>query len=299
MKWIRLFTEASKTPSDMESINASFNKDVSDKKFTPTMEFIRVVYKKLNKLFFDNSLPPTSEFKIEVVSSNKFNGSTKAHDDKSIGNTVIDALQLNGTNTLTMHTWMETILHEMIHIDDLVNHPEHFHRRGYKRHGKWFKEQIEKFKKEGFNVTVKYSGNFGTNTDDDLYIKNKNAIFIKISENPLGPSDMIKVQSSDRQWALECLYVHGYRKVKILHTDNENAGRLDYSEYDGDSGFNTYHLTDKFVELFGPFDEVENIDLTKIIAESGNDFLPDDIIEVDEPDYKQYIRNGVRYYEIS
>ena len=128
---------------------------------------------------------------------------------------------------------------------------------------------------------------------------NKNAIFIKISENPMGPSDMIKVQSCDRQWAFGCLYVHGYRKVKILHTDNENAERLDYSEYDGNSGFNTYHLTDKFVELFGPFDEVENIDLSKIIAESRNGFLPDDIIEVDEPDYKQYIRNGVRYYEIS
>ena len=36
------------------------------------------------------------------------------------------------------------------------------------------------------------------------------------------------------------------------------------------------------------------------IAERGeNGFLSDDIIEVDEPDYKQYIRNGVRYYEIS
>ena len=32
MKW-RLIEEARKTPSDMESINASFNKDVSDEKF--------------------------------------------------------------------------------------------------------------------------------------------------------------------------------------------------------------------------------------------------------------------------
>ena len=41
-------------------------------------------------------------------------------------------------------------------------------------------------------------------------------------------------------------------------------------------------------------------DLFKVVSESGdNGFLPDDIIEVDEPDYKQYIRNGVRYYEIS
>jgi hypothetical protein len=40
MKW-KLIVE-SKTPSDMESIEASFNKDVSDEKYTPTEIFIQV-----------------------------------------------------------------------------------------------------------------------------------------------------------------------------------------------------------------------------------------------------------------
>lgn len=294
-----MIIESEKTPSDLKAIEASFNNDVSDIKYVPTVDFVKKVYEKMNRRFFDNSLPPTSEFNVEIVSSNKFNGNTKAHDDET-GVPVIDSLQMNGTSTLTLHTWMETILHEMIHIDDLVNHPEHFHTKGYREHDKWFKEQARRFKKRGFNVTVKYDGDFGTNTDDELYIKNKDAVFIKISENPIGPSDMIKVKTGDKKWAMECLWIHGYRKVKILRTDNENAGRLDYSDYDGDSGFTPYRLTDKFIKAFGPFDEVENIDLSKIVVESGeNCFLPDDIVEVNEPDFKQYIRNGVRYYEIS
>ena len=50
-----------KTPSDMESINASFNKDVSDEKFTPTVEFMKVVYNKMNKEFFFSCLPSENE----------------------------------------------------------------------------------------------------------------------------------------------------------------------------------------------------------------------------------------------
>ena len=63
---------------------------------------------------------------------------------------------------------------------------------------------------------------------------------------------MIKVKIGDKKWAMECLWIHGYRKVKILRTDNENAGRLDYSDYDGDSGFTPYRLTDKFLNYSLP-----------------------------------------------
>lgn len=157
----------------------------------------------------------------------------------------------------------------------------------------------KKVQEGGFNVTVKHEGDFGTNTDDELYLDNKDAVFIKISENPIGPSDMIKVKVDDRDWALKCLYIHGYRKMKILQTDNGNSGRLDYSEYDCDSGFIPYHLTDKFIRAFGPFNEVEDIDLSSIVAESEDGFLPSDTVEVNEPGFKQYIRNGVRYYEVS
>lgn len=50
MKW-KLLEEAN-TPSDGVSIDASFNKDVSDEKFTPTVEFMRSVYRKMNKELF-------------------------------------------------------------------------------------------------------------------------------------------------------------------------------------------------------------------------------------------------------
>ena len=65
MKW-RLIEEARKTPSDMECINASFSKDVSDEKFIPTVEFMKVVYNKMNSEFFFNYFPDESEIKFIV-----------------------------------------------------------------------------------------------------------------------------------------------------------------------------------------------------------------------------------------
>lgn len=37
----------------------------------------------------------------------------------------------------------------------------------------------------------------------------------------------------------------------------------------------------------------------RVVKVADEHFLPGDIVEVNEPDFKQYIRNGVRYYEIS
>lgn len=51
MKW-KLIIESEKTPSDQKAIDASFNKDVSDMKYVPTVDFVKKVYEKMNRLFF-------------------------------------------------------------------------------------------------------------------------------------------------------------------------------------------------------------------------------------------------------
>ena len=78
MKW-KLIEEA-KTPSDMKSIEASFNKDVSDEKFTPTVEFVKNVYDKMNKELFGNGLVKSDEIDISIVPLYSENGITQAHD---------------------------------------------------------------------------------------------------------------------------------------------------------------------------------------------------------------------------
>ena len=44
-------------PSDEETIMASFETDVSDEKFSPSREFLRVAYGIFNDRFFRGNLP--------------------------------------------------------------------------------------------------------------------------------------------------------------------------------------------------------------------------------------------------
>ena len=295
MKW-KLIEEA-KTPSDMKSIEASFNKDVSDEKFTPTVEFVKNVYDKMNKELFGNGLVKSDEIDISIVPLYSENGITQAH-DLDDGSVEINGLEISSTTTLTMHTWMETILHEMIHIDELMHHPEHF-KDGVKQggHGEWFKERANEFKKKGFNVVTEYNGDFGTNTEDEIYLKNKNGVFIKVANNPIGFLELIKVPDDERGYALTRLRDSGYNKVWMMKSDNENAGRLEFSKYDDEYGYFKYHADEKFIKAFGPFEEVKEIDLNHIVAESSDKhLLPGDIVEIDTPGFKRFVRNGVRHY---
>ena len=65
MKWI-LINEA-KTPSDIESINTSFRKDVSNERYTPTIDFMKTSYGILNDKLFHRFLPSNLKFSIEYA----------------------------------------------------------------------------------------------------------------------------------------------------------------------------------------------------------------------------------------
>ena len=155
MKWL-LISEAD-TPSDLDDIENSFNGDVSDEKYTPTKKFLKNGYDMLNEKLFNNKLPSDFEFKIEHSLEDNDAGHTYANDNKKESEFVIDGVSLNGTLMMTIHSWLETILHEMIHVMDFKFHPEHFvdaRKTGvpYDEHKGWFMEQANKFKNKGFNV---------------------------------------------------------------------------------------------------------------------------------------------------
>lgn len=266
MKWILL--SESYIPDVIEPIKKSFNSDYTDERFTPTVEFLEHAYGYLNKKLFQEKLPTDIEFKIEHNLSDHAAGHTYANDDKNECEFVIDGVSLNGTIMMTVHSWLETILHEMIHVMDFAFYPEHFNKKinpKYDHHKGWFMKEAEKFKKYGFDIKEKLGrDDFTTSVDDEIVQSNQNdALFICVCHNPLGWNELIKIHEIDKENVLSELKKIGYTTIKILRTDNVNSSRLDFINVDSEKPLSTYHTTDQFNKNFGPFIEIEEIDLTK------------------------------------
>ena len=278
MKWILI--KESRTPSDIETINASFNHDVSDEKYTPTKKFLKNGYDMLNEKLFNNRLPSDFEFKIEHGLKDNAAGHTYANDNKKEGEFVIDGVSLNGTLMMTIHSWLETILHEMIHVMDFKFHPEHFvdaRKTGvpYDEHKGWFMEQANKFKNKGFNVEKTLKSSWETSVDDDdIKVKNSSFTYLKISHHPLGLDEILKIDSSDKSNVMSILKNKKYTHVVEIKTSNLNSVRLDNTKVEANKPIMSYHADDEFNDRYGPFEKVEDIDLTKMtFNESGKSEL--------------------------
>lgn len=76
---------------------------------------------------------------------------------------------------MTVHNWLEVVLHEIIHILDYQTNPHHFlygNRKHYDPHGSWFLNKGKEFESEGFNVQ-KYCKSNNSIDIDNPTIKNK------------------------------------------------------------------------------------------------------------------------------
>ena len=76
---------------------------------------------------------------------------------------------------MTVHNWLEVVLHEMIHILDYQTNPNHFlygNSRHYDSHGSWFLNKGKEFESEGFHVQKYCNSNQNMDTDNPS-IKNK------------------------------------------------------------------------------------------------------------------------------
>ena len=280
MKWILL--SESYIPNGIEIIKKSFNNDYTYEKFTPTIEFLEEAYGYLNNRLFQGKLPEDIEFKIEHSLEDNDAGHTYANDDKKEGEFVIDCVSLNGTIMMTIHSWLETILHEMIHVMDFKFHPEHFvdaRKTGvpYDEHKGWFMEQANKFKNKGFNVEETLKSDWTTSVDDDEIKKkhlNSNSIFIELGFNPVyKASSLLKIDSKIKIDALKKLNDMGYKLVTVLKSNNIHTLRLNDISLD-DIGDIEYIGTENFIRKYGPFEKVEDIDLTKMtFNESGKSEL--------------------------
>lgn len=271
MKW-KLIEEAN-TPSDMKSIEASFNKDVSDEKFIPTVEFMKVVYNKMNKEFFFNYLPDESEIKFMVrnlesrdVGSAPYSKNIEKHE------IIPMAIVFNNSYKLTLHGWMEVMLHEMIHVSDYLLNPDRFYDETYEPHGDWFMKQGKRFKKHGFNVTQYCDLDVETNHDrstEEHMADGKKNTFMAFNKNK--ENLCVRIDEKDKNVAMEFLSKQGVKRSFLLSTRNPFSEEVDV--WNPDESMSPIDFNDTTITLYGPFKREELLDMSNPISESEEDEL--------------------------
>ena len=301
--WILL---ESATPSDMESIEASFNKDVSDEKYSPTEEFLRVAYRKFNDEFFGNELP-SLEFRVKSKPSQRFVG-LASYECNLLKRTITPiAITLNSSRTMTLHEWLEVVLHEMVHIYDYVNNPEHFvgwSSRGYDAHGEWFLGFGSKFEKYGFHVQKFCKADYGINTDDKNVKKQmSNNLFIVF-----GTDCVVKISNASVEKVVELLANRRHTDLTFYKSENPKIVKLQsFRPRNVYSTLRYYHFNDKFKDIYGPFTEIEppiqtiaaesesmeGEDYMKRISEDNDETEFDDMNRIDD-DYAKKIYDGIK-----
>lgn len=272
MKWKRLTIEAN-TPSDMDSINASFSKDVSNEKFTPTVDFMKAVYDKMNKELFFNYLPSASEIRFMVrrlenksdIGSAPFSKSTKKHE------VTPTAIVLNSSCKLTIHGWIEVMLHEMIHVSDYLLNPDSYYDSDYDPHGDWFMKQGKRFKKYGLNVTKYCEVDIDHNDEigEDECMDNKRNMFLVFRKSKDNLCFRIDAENKDN--AMEFLSRQGVKKAFMLSTRNPFSEEVDV--WRPGKSISPIDFNDTTITLYGPFRREELLDVSNPVSESEEDEL--------------------------
>lgn len=267
MKWILIESYISDDNKDISKFIS--NTDNITEKYTPSINFLKKAYKHLNGRFFKNSLPLDIDFLIETNWTAEYAGMAKANDDD--GKLTVDSILLNGTIMMTPHEWIETIIHEMIHIYDFVHYPSHFTKIKYDVHGDWFMKRANKFKEYGFTIEDKVNSQFDNTSDGLSGNELDDCMFIKLGYNPVfGEVSMIKIALKDKDTVFSKLKRLGCKSIEILRTENLNAARLKNMEVT-DIKEKSYYINDEFNSKYGPFEEVDKVDLTTTTIDESYD----------------------------
>ena len=224
-----------------------------------------MAYAIFNSKFFGGTLPPRLAFIIKSQPTKSYIGTASYVYDNYRHSVKATAITLNAANTLTLHEWLEVVLHEMIHVLDYETNPQHFlgyMRRSYDAHGYWFMEQGKKYEKWGFHVQRYCNADFGVNTDDRriqnrldssvfLYMQGKDRpLIMKMSRSSKDKNlvfilDRIKRGSS---------FGIGVKEIKVMTSSNPKIAMLtDLRMRNGSSKISWWWFTDDFKKKYGPF----------------------------------------------
>ena len=122
-----------------------------------TTSWIEYNYNKFNKLYFGDTLPSIS-FK---TSRSKKTWGYASYKYDFINSTIIPlSITISNYYDSPEDVKIQTLLHEMIHIEDYFWHPEHFIRNGkkitghyYDAHGNWFMNEANRITEEsGYKI---------------------------------------------------------------------------------------------------------------------------------------------------
>lgn len=128
---------------------------------------------------------------------------------------------------------------------------------------------------EAYTPSDTVKSDWTTSVDDDsINEKHKSCVYLNISHHPLGWDNILKINYSDKEMVLSVLKEKQYTHVIEIKTENMNSTRLDNTIVDRDRPLMTYQADKEFNDRYGPFEEVETIDLTKMtFNESGKSKL--------------------------
>ena len=109
----------------------------------------------------------------------------------------------------------------------------------------------------------------------------KEEIFIQIGKTESDVSQLVKIHVNDKDRVLKFLRdEENVDEVVVLTTENPMSVKLvplDIHELERET-FKVYRMSDKFNKNFGPFNEVETIDLNGLVSEGTDDY--DEEVEV-------------------
>ena len=284
MKWKRIVSEEY-APNDIETILSIINGSSSySGKYTPTKEFLNRSYHEINRVMFNNLLPtkPNFEFVMETSPKKQYPGKTNITIHRN-GSIDVDSIELNDSIMMTLHEWIEVIIHEMIHVQECLYYPEHLLAKNYEQHGEWFMKRANDFTQYGFRITKTFEGDSETSVDSqivkDAYDKE---MLLQIDRTESGIPMIIKILKCDLSEILAKLKDMEYEHVIVLRTDRLNATRLKLTDLRESDDLIVYTLTPKLKSKIEPIEEVEIIDLNDIVSEGFNsmEFQDSDLIEI-------------------
>lgn len=207
-----------------------------------TTSWISKHYDKFNDLYFGGMLP-SIQFKVNR-SKNSW-GMASFRYDWVNGTIIPTCITISNYYDSPEDVKIQTLLHEMIHIEDYFWHPEHFIKNGrkvtghtYDAHGYWFKEEAKRLSKEsGYKITNHVtkeemnSSKLSKTAERNIANKIDNAIIGVVygtnGYNFYFKTDVWKVK--DMKKTINSYYFHkigSVRKVKFYTFENESLASM-------------------------------------------------------------------------
>ena len=210
-------------------------------------KWIRENYIKYNEILFGGKLPTNIEFKLGRMKNSV--GAAGYIVDCKTGTITPKYIKISGMYDNVEDAHLSTLLHEMIHIEDYVFHPEHFfseetdynghtiyRRKEYDAHGEWFLSECDRINSKNiikFKLSPKQTDE-ETKTETALF--NTSLIICLLN---------IKTDDISKAWRVIKTNINGMKKEKEwIGKDFEYFKKrivgIEWYVVDADSRFSTF-----------------------------------------------------------